>query len=52
MDIWLTSIVSLLAAVIGGWIAGKYALRAQKQAAKDERERDRDAERAAVNGTL
>jgi hypothetical protein len=32
VDILLTSTVSLLAAMIGGWIAGKYALRAQKQA--------------------
>jgi len=37
VDILLTSIVSLLAAMIGGWIAGKYALRAQKQAAERPR---------------
>ena len=39
-DILPTSTVSLPAAIIGGWIAGKYALRAQKQAAEDQRQRD------------
>ena len=52
MDILLTSIVSLLAAIIGGWIAGKYALRAQKQAAEDQRQRDVEAERRTINSTL
>lgn len=52
MDIWLTSIVSLLAAFIGGWIAEKYALRAQKQAAEDQRQRDQETEQRTVKGTL
>ena len=52
VDILLTSIVSLLAAIIGGWIAGKYALRAQKQAAEDQRQRDVEAERRTINSTL
>jgi hypothetical protein len=42
----------LLAAMIGGWIAGRYALRAQKQAAEDQRQRDVQAERRTVNSTL
>jgi hypothetical protein len=52
VDILLTSIVSLLAAMIGGWIAGKYALRAQKQAAEDQRQRDVEAERRMINSVL
>ena len=52
MDILPTSIVSLLAAIIGGWIAGKYAPRAQKQAAEDQRQRDVEAERRMVNSAL
>jgi hypothetical protein len=52
VDILLTCIVSLLAAIIGGWIAGKYALRAQKQAAEDQRQRDVEAERRMINNTL
>jgi hypothetical protein len=52
VDILLTSIVSLLAAMIGGWIAGKYALRAQKQAAEDQRQRDVEAERRMINSAL
>jgi hypothetical protein len=52
VDILLTSIVSLLAAIIGGWIAGKYALRAQKQAAEDQRLRDVEAEGRTINSTL
>jgi hypothetical protein len=52
VDILLTSTVSLLAAMIGGWIAGKYALRAQKQAAEHQRQRDVEAERRAINNTL
>jgi hypothetical protein len=52
VDILLTSIVSLLAAMIGGWIAGKYALRAQKQAAEDQRQRDVEAERRIINSAL
>jgi hypothetical protein len=39
-------------AVIGGRITGRYALRAQEQAAKDQRTRDRDTEREMVRGTL
>ena len=42
----------LLAAIVGGWIAGKYALRAQKQAAEDQRQRDVEAERRTINNTL
>ena len=52
MDILFTSLVSLLAAIVGGWIAGKYALRAQKQAAEDQRQRDVEAERRTINSTL
>jgi hypothetical protein len=52
VDILLTSVVSLLAAITGGWIAGKYALRAQKQAAEDQRRRDVEAERRTINSTL
>jgi len=52
VDILLTCIVSLLAAIIGGWIAGKYALRAQKQAAEDQRQRDLEAELRTINSTL
>ena len=52
VDILLTFIVSLLAAITGGWIAGKYALRAQKQAAEDQRRRDVEAERWTINSTL
>jgi hypothetical protein len=52
VDILLTSIVSLLAAVIGGWIAGKYAIRAQKQAAEDQRKIEQESERREVHATL
>lgn len=52
MDILFTSIVSLIAAIIGGWIAGKYALRAQEQAAEDQRQRDAEAHRRTTNSTL
>jgi hypothetical protein len=52
VDILVTCIVSLLAAIVGGWIAGKYALRAQKQAAEDQRQRDLEAERRTINSTL
>jgi hypothetical protein len=52
VNILLTSIVSLLAAIIGGWIAGRYALRAQKQAAEHQRQRDVEAERRMINSTL
>ena len=48
----LTVVASLLAAWIGGRIAGKYALKAQRQAALDQRERDRETEREALCGTL
>jgi len=49
---WLTSLFSLLAAIIGGWIAGRYAVHAQKHAVKEQRAIDLEAERRAVNGTL
>ena len=52
MEILLTCTVSLLAAIIGGWIAGRYALRAQNQAAEHQRQRDLEAERRAVNSIL
>lgn len=43
---------ALIGAVIGGLMAGRYALRAQKQAAADQRQRDVEAEQRAVRGTL
>jgi hypothetical protein len=49
---WLTSLFSLLAAIIGGWIAGRYAVHAQKHAVREQRASDLEAERRAVNGTL
>ena len=52
LHFWLTSLFSLLAAVIGGWIAGRYAVHAQKHAVKEQRASDLEAERRAVNGTL
>jgi hypothetical protein len=52
MEILLTSTISLLAAMIGGWIAGRYALRAQKQATEDQQQRDAQEERRMVNSTL
>ena len=52
MQIWLTSLFSLLAAIAGGWIAGRYAVHAQKHAVKEQRQSDLEAERRAVNGTL
>jgi hypothetical protein len=38
--------------MIGGWIAGNYALRAQKQAAEHQRLRDLETERRAVSSVL
>jgi hypothetical protein len=35
VQVWLTSVFSLLAAIVGGWIAGRYAVHAQKHAAKE-----------------
>ena len=52
VQIWLTSLFSLLAAIAGGWIAGRYAVHAQKHAVKEQRQSDLEAERRAVNGTL
>jgi hypothetical protein len=43
---------AVLGAVFGGLMTGWFALRAQKQAAKDQRIRDRDAERETIRGTL
>jgi hypothetical protein len=43
---------ALIGAVIGGLMAGRYALRTQKQAAKDQRQRDLEIEQRAVKGTL
>jgi hypothetical protein len=48
----LAVVASLLAARIGGHIAGKYALLAQQQAAVEARQRDREIERQALAGTL
>jgi succinate dehydrogenase/fumarate reductase flavoprotein subunit len=52
VQVWLTSVFSLLAAIVGGWIAGRYAVHAQKHAAKEQRQNDLEAECRAVNGTL
>jgi hypothetical protein len=52
LEILVTCTVSLLAAIIGGWIAGNYALRAQKQAAEHQLQRDLEAERRVVNSVL
>jgi hypothetical protein len=52
VDILLTCLVSLLAAIIGGWIAGRYALLAQKQAAEDQLKRDVEALRRTINSAL
>lgn len=41
---------ALIGAVIGGLMTGRYALRAQKQAAEDQRERDLETEERAVEG--
>ena len=35
VQVWLTSVFSLLAAIVGGWIAGRYAVHAQKHAVKE-----------------
>ena len=43
---------ALIGAVIGGLLTGRYALRAQKQAAKDQQIRDEKAERRTVEGIL
>jgi hypothetical protein len=45
-------VCAIVGATIGGLITGCYALLAQKQAAKDQRTRDRDTERETVRGTL
>ena len=47
-EFWAAS----LGAVIGGLLTGWFALLAQKGAAKDQRQRDQDMERRAINGTL
>jgi hypothetical protein len=43
---------AFIGAIIGGLITGRYALRAQEQAAQDQRQRDQETERRAVNGIL
>jgi hypothetical protein len=43
---------SLIGALIGGYMTSQSALRAQKQAAEDQRQRDQETEQRAVNGTL
>jgi hypothetical protein len=43
---------ALIGAVIGGFMTGRYALRTQKQAAKDQRQRDQEVEEREVKGTL
>jgi hypothetical protein len=45
-------VASLIGALVGGWMASRSALRAQKQAAEDQRQRDKETEQRAVNGTL
>jgi hypothetical protein len=48
----LTVVASLLSAWIGGRIAGKFAMLAQKQAALEARQRDREIEQQALTGIL
>jgi hypothetical protein len=48
----MTVLASLFAGWLGGHIAGKFALRAQEKAARDQRERDREIEQQALVGTL
>jgi hypothetical protein len=43
---------ALIGAVIGGFMTGRYAMRAQQQAAKDQRQRDLEIEERVVKGTL
>ena len=43
---------AVLGAVIGGLLTGWFSLVAQQQASKDQRKRDVDAERRAINGAL
>jgi hypothetical protein len=43
---------SLFGALIGGYMTSRSALRAQKQVAKDQRQRDQEAERRAINSIL
>jgi len=43
---------AIAGALIGGSITGWFTLRAQKQAAKDQRIRDRETELEAIKGTL
>jgi hypothetical protein len=43
---------AVLGAVIGGYMTGRYSLKAQKQAASDQRQRDIETERRTINGTL
>jgi hypothetical protein len=52
LTVVVSFVASLLAAWIGGRIAGNFALRAQRQAALDQRERDREIEQQALAGTL
>ena len=49
---WIGAVAALLGAIIGGALTGWFTLRAQKQAAKDQRQRDVEAERRAITGTL
>jgi hypothetical protein len=44
--------VALIGAVVGGSMAGIFALFTQKQAAKDQRQRDLEIEQRTVNGSL
>jgi hypothetical protein len=43
---------AIVGAVVGGFLTGLSALYAQKQAANDQRRRDQEVERRAVNGIL
>jgi hypothetical protein len=45
-------IASLLGAIIGGFMSSRSAIRAQKQAAEDQRQRELESEQRAVKGTL
>jgi len=49
---WIGAVAALLGAIIGGASTGWFTLCAQKQAAKDQRQRDVEAERRAITGTL
>jgi hypothetical protein len=45
-------LIGLIGVVMGSLLTGYYTLRAQKQAAADQRRRDEETERRTVNGAL